>query len=194
MAVVTIPDQKKTFTSFEEAQQFLKSIGIDYEIWRAENPITSDATQEEILAAYSKEIEALKAQGGYVTADVIDINPDTPNLDVMLNKFNKEHAHDEDEVRFCIEGSGVFHIHPENGPVVSIEVGEGDLIRVPKGTHHWFDLCATRRIRCIRLFQEMSGWAPIYTESGVDSGYMPICMGPAFIPPAADGFQPTRVV
>ena len=36
---------------------------------------------------------------------------DTPNLDVMLAKFNKEHWHDEDEVRFIIEGRGLFHIN-----------------------------------------------------------------------------------
>jgi 1,2-dihydroxy-3-keto-5-methylthiopentene dioxygenase len=102
----------------------------------------------------------------------------------MLNRFNKEHAHDEDEVRFCIEGSGVFHIHPTGGPITAIEVLPGDLLRVPKGTHHWFDLCETRRIRAIRLFQDVTGWTPLYTETGAEVGYMPVCMGPAFIPPA----------
>ncbi|HEY3783379.1 MAG TPA: cupin domain-containing protein [Fimbriimonadaceae bacterium] len=181
MAVVRIPDQDRVLTDFQEAQQFLKSINIDYEIWKSEKPLPADATSEEVLEAYSSEIEKLKVEGGYVTADVININPDTPNLDTMLNKFNKEHAHDEDEVRFCIEGSGVFHIHPENGPITAIEVGSGDLIRVPRGTHHWFDLCSTRRIKCIRLFQEMAGWTPLYTGTGAEEGYMPVCMGPAFI-------------
>ena len=56
--------------------------------------------------AYAREIDALKARGGYVTADVIDVKPDTPNLDMMLAKFSREHWHDEDEVRFIIEGRG----------------------------------------------------------------------------------------
>src|SRR5580704_17025679 len=120
MAVVRIPDQNKTLTDFAEAKSFLNSIGIDYEIWKPEHPVSETATQEEILAAYQNEIEELKRQGGYVTADVIDINPNTPNLDMLLNKFNKEHTHDEDEVRFCIAGSGLFHIRPEGGPVVAI--------------------------------------------------------------------------
>ena len=181
MAVVRIPDENRVLTDFQEAQQFLKSINIDYEIWRSERPLPSDATNEENLEAYSSEIEKLKVEGGYATADVININPDTPNLDAMLNKFNKEHAHDEDEIRFCIEGSGVFHIHPENGPITAIEVGSGDLIRVPRGTHHWFDLCSTKRIKCVRLFQEMAGWTPLYTGTGAEEGYMPVCMGPAFV-------------
>ena len=90
-----------------------------------------------------------------MTADVIDVFPDTPNLDAMLTKFSSEHWHDEDEVRFIVEGRGLFHIHPTDGPVFAIEVEAGDLIRVPRGTHHWFDLCGDRRIRAIRLFQDV---------------------------------------
>ncbi|MEP7272666.1 MAG: acireductone dioxygenase, partial [Acidobacteriota bacterium] len=66
--------------------------------------------------------------------------------------------------------------------VCAIEVEAGDLIRVPQGTWHWFDLCADRQIRAIRLFKDPAGWAPNYTESGVDTGYQPICLGPAFVP------------
>jgi 1,2-dihydroxy-3-keto-5-methylthiopentene dioxygenase len=100
----------------------------------------------------------------------------------MLAKFNSEHWHDEDEVRMIVEGRGLFHIHPPGAPVFAIEVEAGDLIRVPKGTHHWFDLCGDRRIRAIRLFQDVSGWTPHYTQSGVDRGFQPVCFGPAYFP------------
>jgi 1,2-dihydroxy-3-keto-5-methylthiopentene dioxygenase len=120
-----------------------------------------------------------------VTADVINVNRATPGLEEMLQKFCREHWHDDDEVRFIIHGRGVFHIHSRTGPVCGIEVEAGDLIRVPQGTWHWFDLCADRAIRAIRLFKDPAGWAPRYTESGVDSGYEPICLGPAYIPPQA---------
>ena len=127
-------------------------------------------------------IEKLKALGGYVTADVIDVNAHTPGLDAMLARFNREHWHDEDEVRFIIHGRGLFHIRPIEGPVISIEVEAGDLMLLPKGTWHWFDLCADREIRAIRLFQNPSGWTPYYTESGVDKTFQPICFGPLHIP------------
>src|SRR5207249_5009677 len=58
----------------------------------------------------------------------------------------------------------------------------GDLIRVPRGTWHWFDLCADRRIRAIRLFQDPVGWTPHYTDSGVDRNYQPLCLGPSYFP------------
>ena len=67
------------------------------------------------------------------------------------------------------------------------EVEGGDLIRVPKGTHHWFDLCVDRRIRAIRLFQDPSGWTPHYTQSGVDKDFQPVCFGPAYFAPATAG-------
>ncbi|HXG92372.1 MAG TPA: cupin domain-containing protein [Blastocatellia bacterium] len=182
MAIVTIPDEDRTIKDPHEIADYLASIGIDYERWEPSHPIAAGAPAEEILAAYSDEIEKLKARGGYVTADVIDVNPHTPNLDAMLAKFNREHWHDEDEVRFIIHGRGLFHIHPQNGPVVGIEVEAGDLIRVPRGTHHWFNLCGEREIRAIRLFQDPAGWAPNYTDSGREARYQPICFGPSFIP------------
>jgi 1,2-dihydroxy-3-keto-5-methylthiopentene dioxygenase len=64
-----------------------------------------------------------------------------------------------------------------------IEVQAGDLICVPKGTWHWFDLCGDRRIKAIRLFQDVSGWTPHYTGSGVDRNYQPVCLGPAYVAP-----------
>ena len=181
MATLRIPDENRTVIEFDAVRTYLAGIGIDYERWEPANGLPANAGAVEILSAYSAQIERLKAQGGYVTADVIDVSPETPGLEAMLNKFNSEHWHDEDEVRFIIEGRGLFHICPSQGPVVAITVEAGDLIRVPRGTRHWFDLCRERRIRAIRLFQDPSGWTPHYTQSGVDKNYQPVCFGPSYL-------------
>jgi 1,2-dihydroxy-3-keto-5-methylthiopentene dioxygenase len=165
MAVLTILNEKKTLNDAEEIASALARHGIEYERWTPAHPVADNAAPEEILSAYSREIEDLKERGGYVTADVIDVNPATPGLDEMLAKFNREHWHDEDEVRFIIAGHGLFHIHTTSGAVLGIEVEAGDLIRVPRGTLHWFDLCTDRRIRAIRLFQDTAGWTPHYSET-----------------------------
>lgn len=177
MALLTICDQNRTLSNEQEIRDYLAKLGIDYERWPASQRVAPDDSAEKILEAYAGEIEKLQATGGYVTADVIDVTPDTPGLEEMLAKFDREHWHDEDEVRFVISGSGIFHIHGQGGEVVAIEVNAGDLIRVPRGTFHWFNLCADRRIRAIRLFQDISGWTPQYTDSQVDRNYMPICLG-----------------
>lgn len=179
MAVVTIVNEDKKLTDAGEITANLASHGIDYERWTPSHPISDDAPPEEILNAYAREIEELKTRGGYVTADVIDVSPATPGLDAMLAKFNREHWHDEDEVRFIIAGHGLFHIHSTTGAVLAIEVEAGDLIRVPRGTLHWFNLCSDRRIRAIRLFQDTAGWTPNYTESRVDENFLPVCFSAA---------------
>lgn len=184
MAVVRIPAEGRSVSGDAAVRAALFEIGIDFERWEASRPLAPGAPPAEILAAYAPEIERLKKLGGYVTADVIDVTPETPGLDAMLAKFSKEHWHDEDEVRFIVKGSGVFHIRPRGGSVHAIEVAQGDLIRVPRNTWHWFDLCASREIRAIRLFQDPGGWTPHYTGTGMETLYEPVCLGPGQVPPA----------
>ena len=179
MALLRIPEQDRTLTESGDIAAYLSERGIDYE--RLEGAVPAAPSSEALLAAYADKIDALKARGGYIVADVIDVSAETPGLDAMLKRFSSEHWHDEDEVRLIAEGRGVFHIHPENGPVFALEVEAGDLIRVPQGTLHWFDLCADREIRAIRLFQDPSGWTPTYTDSGIDAGFDPVCLGSAYI-------------
>jgi 1,2-dihydroxy-3-keto-5-methylthiopentene dioxygenase len=181
MAIVRVPDENRTLRDNAEIKDYLATISIDYERWDLPKGGEDNASSEEILAIYEDQIQRLKRDGGYVSADVIDVSRETPNLEVILAKFSREHWHDEDEVRFIIRGRGLFHIHPQQGPLTAIEVEAGDLIRVPRGTKHWFDLCGERSIRAIRLFQDQSGWTPHYTDSGVDRNYQPVCLGPFYL-------------
>lgn len=172
MAIVTVPDKNLTLTDAEEIKNYLSTIEIDYERWDADGArVSPDAEADEILQAYAPEIEILKKQGGYVVADVIDIKPTIENLETMLDRFRPEHWHDEDEVRFIVKGHGRFHIAPSNGDVTAVTMEAGDLIRVPRGTKHWFDLCEDRTVRAIRLFQDTAGWTPHYTESETEQKY-----------------------
>ena len=182
MASIQIPDENRTLNDTREIREFLSQYGIWYENWEVEGRVEQDADSEAILAAYAPEIERLKQKGNFVTADVINVNPDTPNLDAMLERFAKEHTHSEDEVRFTVKGSGIFHIHPHNGPVFAVLVESGDLINVPAGTRHWFNLCDSRTIRCIRLFEDASGWTPHYVEEPVNEAYETVCFGPNYLP------------
>lgn len=184
MAVIRVPDESRTIVGDLAVSQYLAARNIEYERWTPSAALPEGAPADQILEAYRAKIDALKAKGGYVTADVIDVHAETPNLETMLAKFRSEHWHDEDEVRLIVEGRGLFHIHPPGDSVFAIEVGAGDCIRVPRGTHHWFDLCGDRRIRAIRLFQDMTGWTPHYTQSGTDAKFQPLCFGPAYIPTA----------
>lgn len=179
MTVLTIPDEHRLLTDAAEIKTYLASIEIEYERWPI-TEIAEHAPPEWIFKVYAREIEELKARG-YRTVDLIDVDENTPGLDAMLARFDKEHTHDEDEVRYTVAGRGIFHIRPSHGPIIAIEVSRGDLIRVPRGTFHWFNLCSERRIRALRFFLQESGWIPAYSQTGVDRHYNPVCFGPAHI-------------
>jgi 1,2-dihydroxy-3-keto-5-methylthiopentene dioxygenase len=174
MALVHIPSKNEYLHSQEEINSFLRNYGITYEYWQSKQ-LDPGASEEDILAAYENEIEKLKIKGSYHSADVIDLSPTTPGLDEKLARFSREHTHSEDEVRYCISGRGIFHINPQDAPVFSIELEAGDLINVPTGTRHWFNLCQDKTIQVIRLFQDKTGWTPHYMEDNVDVQYAALC-------------------
>lgn len=171
MAKVVDHDAGRTLEDTEEIRAFLARHGIWYRRHEPAAAIPEDASDEEVLAALEEPIAALREEGGYTTADVVRLRPDAPDLDSILAKFRAEHWHDEDEVRFVVAGRGRFFVHPAEGGVFSIEVEAGDLINVPRGVRHWFDLCEDRAIRAVRLFQDPAGWTPHYTHSGVEARY-----------------------
>ncbi|TWT86210.1 Acireductone dioxygenase [Pseudobythopirellula maris] len=182
MATVRVAGTDTAVSDPEQVAELLAPLGIWHECWPVEGRIGPDATDAEILDAYAPEIERLKERGGYVTADVINVTPETPGLDTLIAKFDKEHTHSEDEVRFTVRGHGVFWVNPGDGsPVLAIDVTAGDLINVPAGTRHWFHLCSDRTIRCIRLFEDATGWTPEYLEDHVHEGHAPVCWGPRYV-------------
>lgn len=109
-------------------------------------------------------IETIKREHGYVDEDFVELGPQTPNLEAICAKFDKEHFHTEDEVRFVVEGAGIFDVRDEGDRWIRIEVEQGDIIVIPANTHHRFYLTEQKHIRCMRLFANHDGWAPIYRE------------------------------
>jgi 1,2-dihydroxy-3-keto-5-methylthiopentene dioxygenase len=111
---------------------------------------------------YQSPLDELKREKGYVEQDVVTLAPSTPNLEAICAKFVDEHHHTEDEVRFVLEGEGIFDIRSNEDRWMRVRVEPGDLIIVPKDRHHRFMLTESKTIRCVRLFQDQSGWTPVY--------------------------------
>jgi 1,2-dihydroxy-3-keto-5-methylthiopentene dioxygenase len=179
MATLTIPDEGKEITSWDDIRDFLAAHGVRFEKWAAAAPLSDAATPEEVLQAYAADIDRLKTAEGYVTCDVISVGPETPNLDQVRQKFLPEHTHSEDEVRYFVDGSGLFWFHLDDAPVFRVKCEKGDFISVPANTRHWFDFGPTVFVKCIRLFNDPSGWVANYTGSGVDAKYNVIYAQPA---------------
>jgi 1,2-dihydroxy-3-keto-5-methylthiopentene dioxygenase len=176
MAILSIPDQHITEKNPSEIRRFLNDRGVFFDQWDATVNFEATATPEEILAAYAGDLNPFMEAGGYKTADVITINHLTENYEAIRAKFLAEHTHSEDEIRYFVDGQGLFWFHLENGQqgeeVFNLLCEKGDLISVPAGTKHWFDAGATNPfVKAIRIFIDMSGWVPVYTDSKIEERY-----------------------
>lgn len=116
--------------------------------------------------AHQPRLDHIKSDRGYIEQDVVHLTPETPNLDALCAKFIEEHHHDDDEVRFTLDGEGIFDIRSGDDRWMRVIVEAGDLIVVPAGRHHRFLLTEQKMIRCVRLFQDTAGWVPHYRKAG----------------------------
>lgn len=172
MAILHIPDQERYLEDQNEIKNFLAERGVWFDQWEASEEFADDADQDTVLAAYAHVLQPYMDSNGYQTADVISVHPKMENLDVLKTKFLTEHTHSEDEVRFFVDGEGLFWFNMGNdNPVFCVICQKGDLISVPANTKHWFDFGPKMFVKAIRVFIDQTGWVPNYTSSGVDANY-----------------------
>lgn len=172
MAILSIPEEKQQLDNPSDIRVFLNSRGIFFDQWTCSVEFEDSATQDTILAAYNRELAQFMKRGGYKTADVISINDLTENYDAIRAKFLAEHTHSEDEIRFFVDGKGLFWFHLEGEPIFNLLCEKGDLISVPAGTKHWFDAGESNPfVKAIRIFIDMSGWIPEYTHSKIEENF-----------------------
>lgn len=165
------PDASPTVTDdSEEIGRLLQGKGIRFERWPTQD-LPAEAAPEQILAAYSREIAKLKAESGFQTADVVSLNPDNAQKEAFRKKFLDEHTHSEDEVRFFVRGQGIFYLHLGD-QVFAVLCQKNDLISVPEGTWHWFDMGPEPEFTCIRLFTNPEGWVADFTGEDI-AGRLP---------------------
>ncbi len=171
MSLLTIysehqPQQGKRFTDITVIKEQLHDIGVQFERWLTHEELASDADQEAVLKVYAEDIDRLKEQYGFQSVDVIHVTPDHPDKATLRQKFLSEHVHDDFEVRFFIEGCGLFYLHVGD-KVYVVLCEKGDLISVPANTPHWFDMGENPHFKTIRLFTTPYGWVANFTGNHI---------------------------
>jgi 1,2-dihydroxy-3-keto-5-methylthiopentene dioxygenase len=140
----------------------LSEIGVRFERWAADVELEPGADQGAVIEAYRSSVDRLMGECGYQSVDVIRVEPTTPDVEALRAKFLDEHQHAEDEVRFFVEGRGAFYLHAAQRVYQTVCV-RGDLISVPAGTKHWFDMGPNPELTAIRLFINPAGWVARFT-------------------------------
>lgn len=153
-------------TEAEAISKALAKVGVRFERWHIDKQIEDNASNEEIIATYQSQIDRLVADTGYKTYDVIKMYPEHPQKQAFRQKFLAEHTHSDDEIRFFIQGKGLFTLHIED-KIYEIICEQNDLISVPAGTRHWFDMGENPAFTCIRLFDNAEGWVAQFTGSNI---------------------------
>ena len=148
----------------------LGEVGVRFERWETSAGLAPGTPPDQVIAAYRADIDRLMAAGGYQAVDVISLGPDHPERDALRRKFLDEHTHAEDEVRFFVAGSGLFSLHIGD-KVYEVLCEAGDLIGVPHGTRHWFDMGPRPNFIAIRIFTNPAGWVANFTGDGIAAGF-----------------------
>jgi 1,2-dihydroxy-3-keto-5-methylthiopentene dioxygenase len=155
----------------EEIASALAGIGVRYERWELARGLAADASSEEVLAAYRTQVDQVVAEEGFVLVDVVSLHPtgaaEWPATAAAARaKFLSEHSHTDDEVRFFAAGAGIFYLHVGN-EVHAVLCEAGDLLSVPAGTTHWFDMGTEPSFTAIRFFHDEDGWVGAFTGSDI---------------------------
>jgi 1,2-dihydroxy-3-keto-5-methylthiopentene dioxygenase len=143
----------------------LGAVGVRFERW------PTRAVEGDVLRAYAPEIERLRRERGYQSADVVQLSdPPAEQAAAARAKFLEEHRHGEDEVRFFVAGSGMFALRFDER-VLLVCCQEGDLLSVPAGTRHWFDMGTRPHFSAIRMFGSEAGWVAAFTGDPIAQRY-----------------------
>lgn len=160
------PQHGERYTDYSAIQFQLNALGIQFERWTANYPLAADANQSTVLIAYADPIDRLMQQYDFQSVDVMKVTPTHPEKIALRQKFMTEHTHKDFEVRFFVEGRGLFYMHID-GKVYALLCEQGDLVSVPANTAHWFDMGENPQFACIRLFTAPDGWVADFTGSDI---------------------------
>ncbi|MEV8588824.1 cupin [Streptomyces sp. NPDC051180] len=163
-------------TRDEEAiKQALGEMSVSFTRWPLRVRVMPQTSSQELLDAYRADIDVLCADQGLRLVDVARLHPEEgveweERAAKARSTFLEEHRHAEDEVRYFAQGAGCFYLHLEDR-VYAVVCEAGDLLSVPAGTRHWFDMGPVPDFCAIRFFEKEDGWVGDFTQEPIAEGF-----------------------
>ena len=159
---VTSPDTpNKVLTHFDDIATTLAEHGVRFERWQP-GPLEKGAGDAQLIAAYQAQIDAL----GYGGVEVFSVTGDQPQKAELRAQFLDEHRYNTDNAHFFIAGQGWFCLHVDDY-VYGVRCEKNDLLVIPAGMPHWFDMGENPHIVALRLFSATAGRLPESTGDAI---------------------------
>ncbi|KAI9813030.1 MAG: 1,2-dihydroxy-3-keto-5-methylthiopentene dioxygenase [Thelocarpon impressellum] len=108
-------------------------------------------------------VDALAAARGYAHRDEITVSPAAlgPAYASKLEVFFAEHLHEDEEIRYVLDGAGYFDVRGRGDEWVRLRLEKGDLVVLPAGIWHRFTTDESDYIKAMRLFKDEPKWTPL---------------------------------
>lgn len=135
----------KVLTHAEDIAVTLAEVGVHFERWPA-TALALDAGPQQMIAAYRVQIDRL----GYASVEPFSVERDHPQRDELRAALPVEQRGDADEAYFFVAGRGLFNLHIGDH-VYAVLCEKHDLLTVPAGTCHWFDMGEFPHFVALRL-------------------------------------------
>jgi 1,2-dihydroxy-3-keto-5-methylthiopentene dioxygenase len=86
------------------------------------------------------DVDAIASARSYKNRDEITVSPKTMGAayEDKVKMFFHEHLHEDEEIRYILNGAGYFDVRNEGDEWVRIRLEKGDLIIMPAGIYHRF--------------------------------------------------------